>query len=161
MDAQVILSCDSRVFEPPDLWRERIGRRYREHAPRIERVATTTSWSSRANRPSPGDWLADFCRTDPDRLKGIAMINVDDGVRELERTAKLGFPGAMITEYPPEERRCDDPERLCAAAAALGMPLSLHAATRRQSTNAGPSAPCVTRAGAPPRCSSRHSRSAT
>ena len=24
------------------------------------------------------DWLADFCRADPARLKGIAMINLDD-----------------------------------------------------------------------------------
>ena len=24
------------------------------------------------------DWLAEFCRTDPARLKGIAMINLDD-----------------------------------------------------------------------------------
>jgi hypothetical protein len=36
------------------------------------------------------DWLAEFCRTDPARLKGIAMINLDDvedGLRELERRA--------------------------------------------------------------------------
>src|SRR6266567_8935162 len=39
------------------------------------------------------DWLAEFCRTDPARLKGIAMINLDDvedGIRELERAARLG-----------------------------------------------------------------------
>ena len=33
------------------------------------------------------DWLADFCSTDPARLKGIAMVNLDDvqeGVRELD-----------------------------------------------------------------------------
>src|SRR5438067_3119323 len=47
------------------------------------------------------DWLAEFCRTDPARLKGIAMVNVDDvreGVEELERCARLGLAGAMITE---------------------------------------------------------------
>jgi hypothetical protein len=40
------------------------------------------------------DWLAEFCRTDPARLKGIAMINLDDvqdGIKELERTARLGL----------------------------------------------------------------------
>jgi hypothetical protein len=39
----------------------------------------------------------------------------------------------MITEYPPEHRRYDQPEceRLWAAAA-LDLPLSLHTATRRQ-----------------------------
>jgi predicted TIM-barrel fold metal-dependent hydrolase len=70
-------------------------------------------------------------------LKGIAMINlgdVPDGLRELERAARLGLSGAMITEYPLEHRRYDQPEYqpFWAAAAALDMPLSLHAATRRQ-----------------------------
>ena len=83
------------------------------------------------------DWLAEFCRTDPARLKGIAMINLDDvgdGVAELERAARLGLAGAMISELPLDERRYDRPEyeRFWAAAEALGMPLSLHTATRRE-----------------------------
>ena len=83
------------------------------------------------------DWLAEFCRTDPERLKGIAMINLDDvqdGIKELERTAKMGFAGAMITEYPLEDGRYDqlEYEPFWAAAQALDMPLSLHTATRRQ-----------------------------
>src|SRR5262249_37239769 len=83
------------------------------------------------------DWLPEFCRPDPARLKGIAMINLDDvegGLRELERAARLGLSGAMITEYPLEDRRYDQPEYkpFWAAAAALQMPLSLHTATRRQ-----------------------------
>jgi predicted TIM-barrel fold metal-dependent hydrolase len=50
------------------------------------------------------DWLAEFCTGEPKRLKGIAMINVDDvqeGVKELERGAKMGLAGGMITVYPP------------------------------------------------------------
>ena len=83
------------------------------------------------------DWLADFCRTDPARLKGIAMINLDDipdAIRELERATRLGLTGAMITEYPVEHRRYDQSEyeKFWAAAAALDLPLSLHTATRRQ-----------------------------
>jgi hypothetical protein len=41
-------------------------------------------------------------------LKGIAMINLDDvpnAAKELERAARLGLSGAMITEYPLERRR--------------------------------------------------------
>jgi hypothetical protein len=41
-------------------------------------------------------------------LTGIAMINLDDvpnAAKELERAARLGFSGAMITEYPLERRR--------------------------------------------------------
>jgi hypothetical protein len=58
-------------------------------------------------------WLAEFCRTDPARLKGIAMINLDDvqdGIKELERAARLGLAGAMITEYPLEHRRYNGSE---------------------------------------------------
>ncbi|HEY2994296.1 MAG TPA: amidohydrolase family protein [Methylomirabilota bacterium] len=208
----LILSSDSHVFEPPDLWAKHIDPAFRDRAPRMERIdgadeivierdqvlsgiglisnagarfeaPETISGHGRFEDvprggydphqhladmrldgvagevlyPSQGlfyfripdgalmsaifrvynDWLAEFCRTDPARLKGIAMINLDDveaGVRELERTARLGLAGAMINEYPLEERRYDQPEyeRFWAAAAALGMPVSLHTATRRQ-----------------------------
>ena len=82
------------------------------------------------------DWVAEFCSAIPKRLKGIAMLNIDDvqeGVRELERCAKLGFIGAMITVYPPEDRSYNNPEYepLWAAAQDLAMPLSLHIGTNR------------------------------
>jgi predicted TIM-barrel fold metal-dependent hydrolase len=212
MTSALILSSDSHVFEPPDLWTARIDRAFRARAPRIERVGgadqlvveegqfvsgiglisnagarfeapETISSHGRFEDvhrggydpdqhledmrldgvagevlyPSQGlfyfkvadpllmsaifraynDWLADFCSADRARLKGIAMINLDDvrdGVRELERSARMGFAGAMITEYPLEDRRYDQPEYepFWAAAEALAMPLSLHTATRRQ-----------------------------
>ena len=208
----LVLSSDSHVFEPPNLWQTRIDRAFRDRAPRIERIdggdyvvveadqilsgiglisnagarfeaPETISPQGRFEDvhsggydpeqhlkdmaldgvagevlyPSQGlfyfkvadpqlmsaifraynDWLAEFCRTDPARLKGIAMINLDDvqdGIRELEHAAHLGLAGAMITEYPAEDRRYDQPEYepFWAAAAALDMPLSLHTATRRQ-----------------------------
>src|SRR5689334_14710520 len=208
----LVLSSDSHVFEPPDLWQTRIDRAFRDRAPRIERIdggdhvvveadqvlsgiglisnagarfeaPETISPQGRFEDvlrggydpeqhlkdmaldgvagevlyPSQGlfyfkvadpplmsaifraynDWLADFCRTDSARLKGVAMINVDDvedATRELERAARLGLAGAMITEYQAEDRRYDRPEyeRFWAAASALDLPLSLHTATRRQ-----------------------------
>ena len=84
------------------------------------------------------DWVGEFCSAVPKRLKGIAMLNVDDvqvGVKELERCAKMGFVGAMITVYPLEERSYDKPEYepLWAAAEDLGIPLSLHIGTNRPS----------------------------
>jgi predicted TIM-barrel fold metal-dependent hydrolase len=207
----LVLSSDSHVFEPPDLWQTRIDRAFRNRAPRIERIdggdhvvveadqilsgiglisnagarfqaPETISARGRLEDvhsggwdpdqhlkdmardgvagevlyPSQGlfyfkvadpalmsaifraynDWLAEFCRTDPARLKGVAMINLDDvreATDELERTARLGLCGAMIAEYPAEERRYDQPEyeKFWAAAASLEMPLSLHTATRR------------------------------
>jgi predicted TIM-barrel fold metal-dependent hydrolase len=212
MGPVLILSSDSHVFEPPDLWQTRIDRRFRDRAPRMQRIEGADQLVVEADQvlsgiglisnagarfeapetisgrgrfedvhrggydpsqhladmrldgvagevlyPSQGlfyfrvadpalmsaifraynDWLAEFCRTDPARLRGIAMINLDDvgeGVRELERAARLGLAGAMITEYPLEDRRYDRPEYepFWAAAEALGMPLSLHTATRRQ-----------------------------
>jgi predicted TIM-barrel fold metal-dependent hydrolase len=212
MAAAVILSSDSHVFEPPDLWTSRIDTAFRNRAPRIQRIDGADQIVIEANQvlsgigllsnagarfdapetisgqgrfedvprggydpeqhladmrldgvagevlyPSQGlfyfrvadtplmsaifraynDWLADFCAADRSRLKGIAMINLDDvqeGIRELERAARLGLAGAMITEYPLEHRRYDQPEYepFWAAAEALAMPLSLHTATRRQ-----------------------------
>ena len=82
------------------------------------------------------DWVGEFCSAIPKRLKAIAMLNVDDvqqGVKELERCAKMGFVGAMIPVYPPEARPYDKPEYdpLWAAAQDLGIPISLHIATNR------------------------------
>ena len=212
MAPAVILSSDSHVFEPPDLWTTRIDAAFRDRAPRMQRIdgadqivieadqilsgiglisnagarfeaPETISGQGRFEDvprggyepeqhlrdmeldgvagevlyPSQGlfyfrvadgalmsaifraynDWLAEFCTADSSRLKGIAMINLDDvqdGIRELERAARLGLSGAMITEYPLEHRRYDQPEYepFWATAEALGMPLSLHTATRRQ-----------------------------
>src|SRR6478752_4421521 len=174
----LVLSSDSHVFEPPDLWQTRIDRAFRDRAPRIERIdgadyvvveadqvlsgiglisnagarfeapETISSQgrfedvhlggydpeqhlkdmvldgvSGEVLYPSQGlfyfkvadtalmsaifraynDWLAEFCRVDPARLKGIAMINLDDiadGIRELERAARLGLPGARHALKP-------------------------------------------------------------
>ena len=46
------------------------------------------------------DWLAEFCAGEPKRLKGIAMINVDDvqeGIKELQQAVNLrpGYDDAM------------------------------------------------------------------
>ena len=213
----MILSSDSHVFEPPDLWLNRIDAQFRDRAPHIQRIDGVDQLVVEGNRaiagiglisnagarfeapetirdhatfddvhvggydpdqhlsdmrldgvsgevlyPSQGlfyykvedgllfsaicraynDWLADFCSTDPQRLKGIAMLNVDDvgdAVGEMSRCADKGFCGAMITEYPAEARRYDhaDYEPLWAASADLNMPISLHTATRRQGINAG------------------------
>ena len=212
MENEMVISSDSHVFEPPDLWTNRIDSRFRDRAPYMKRVGDRDQVMVEGDQklsgiglilgagtrfeapekishegrfedvhvggydpdehikdmkidgvagevlyPSQGlfffkiadpellsaifrtynDWLAEFCSTNPARLKGIAMVNLDDvqeGVGELERTAKMGLAGAMITEYPPESRRYDSPEYepFWAAAQNLNMPLSLHTATSRE-----------------------------
>ena len=82
------------------------------------------------------DFAADFCQPYPKQLKPIAMINLDDvqdGVTELERCAKLGFAGAMVTAYPPVPRTywTREYEPFWAAAQDYGMPISMHLATNR------------------------------
>ncbi|MBW2422089.1 MAG: amidohydrolase [Deltaproteobacteria bacterium] len=82
------------------------------------------------------DWVAEFCSHDPARLKGLAMINLDDpkeAVAELQRCRKRGLVGALVTIRPPDWQpyRSDVFEDLWAAAVDLEMPLSLHVATDR------------------------------
>ena len=217
MSNDLIISSDSHVFEPPDLWTTRIDQAFRERAPRMQRVGNadhiviedgqmlagiglisnagarfeapetisdharfedvhrggydpgqhmvdmkTDGIAGEVLYPSQGlfyfkvpdsqlmsaifrtynDWVAEFCQADPQRLKAIAMINLDDlqeGIRELERTAKMGLVGAMISEYPPEARRYNQPEYepFWAAAQDLNIPLSLHTATKREGKPTG------------------------
>jgi predicted TIM-barrel fold metal-dependent hydrolase len=217
MTNDIIISSDSHVFEPPDLWTTRIDQAFRARAPRMQRVGEvdhiviedgqtlagiglisnagarfeapeTISDHARFEDvhrggydpeqhivdmktdgivgevlyPSQGlfyfkvqdsqlqsaifraynDWLAEFCRTSPQQLKGLAMISLDDvqeGIRELQRTARMGLCGAMISEYPPEARRYLEPEYepFWAAAQDLNMPLSLHTATKREGKPTG------------------------
>ncbi len=83
------------------------------------------------------DWLAEFCNTNPLRLKGIAHILLDDGRKagldELERAAKMGLPGAMIPIFPRSDLYYEEPfyDPLWEKAQELDMPLSLHIGTRR------------------------------
>ena len=39
----LVLSSNSHVFEPPDLWQSRIDRAFRDRAPRMERIDGTDS----------------------------------------------------------------------------------------------------------------------
>ena len=80
------------------------------------------------------DWLAEYCSYAPKRMAGLALISLYDpeqGVRELERCAKLGLKGAMIWCSPPTEQpyssEAYDP--FWAAAQEMNMPISLHAIT--------------------------------
>lgn len=217
MSSDLIISSDSHVFEPPDLWTQRIDQAFRDRAPRLQRIGEVDQIVIEDGQPFAGiglisnagarfeapetisdhgrfeevhtggydpaqhivdmgldgvhgevlypslglslfkvpdtafqsaifraynDWLAEFCRADSHRLKGLAMINLDDiqgGIHELERAAKLGLCGAMIAEYPLEARRYMEPEYepFWAAAQDLRMPLSLHTATRREGNPTG------------------------
>ena len=84
------------------------------------------------------DWLAEFCGTHPDRLRGVAALNVDDidvAAAELERAVGLGLAAGLIPVGLPSGRTYADPafDRLWAAAVHVDVPLSLHIGTYRAS----------------------------
>ena len=205
-----IISSDSHIIEPPDLWTARVEGRFKEKAPRVVSEENGDWWyidghrtnsfqsgafagvrfenpedlrmSAKWENVRPGGFMIDdrikdldadgvdgeviyptegllayntgdpelltvisatyneamseFCSPAPDRLKGIAMINVDDvesAVKEMRRSRQMGLVGAMITVYPTEDKSYDRPEYepFWEAAEELGMPLSLHVATGR------------------------------
>jgi predicted TIM-barrel fold metal-dependent hydrolase len=206
-----MLSSDTHIIEPPDLWTSRIEPAFGDRAPRVERVDETDWWivggrrtlsfaggaqtgdrfekplelrtGARFEQVRPGgylpeehlrdserdsvagsvlypteglqlyqledsalfaaicrtynDWLAEFCRVAPGRLKGVAMLPIDDveeGVKELRRTRRLGLSGGLIPTSPRSSARYDHPmyEPLWAAAEELGVPLSLHLGANRE-----------------------------
>ena len=210
MGSYKIISADDHVFEPADLYTSRMEGKYRDRAPRVERIDGGDFWvceglnlvsmtpgsqtgvrlddPKKLHRndtyenvrkggydpderlkdmdvdgvdvsviyPSVGlllytlpdsdfltsafkvynDWLGEFCDAHPERLKGIAMLNVDDlgsAINEMQRCARMGLAGAMITQYPHEEHNyfSDEYDPLWAAAQDLDIPLSLHVGTNR------------------------------
>ena len=83
------------------------------------------------------EWIAEFCGAYPQRLRGVAVISLDDvaqGVKELRRARTLGLGGAMITVNQGEEHPYSLPEydEFWAAAEEMQMPISIHAGTNRQ-----------------------------
>ena len=212
-----LVSSDSHVVEPPNLWEEYIDSKYLDRAPRVVREGEFDQWyadgtvkfgivgsDTQAGRrfdspqtiridgryqdvrpggydphehvkdmdidgvtadvvyPSVGletfvipssdllsamfraynSWLADFCAPYPDRIKGMAMINVDiieDAVSELKRAASMGLAGATIPQRPLFGRY-DNPmyEPLWSAAEELKMPLTMHSGTSRWQPNQAP-----------------------
>jgi predicted TIM-barrel fold metal-dependent hydrolase len=83
------------------------------------------------------DWVAEFCSHNPKRLFGIALISLEDiqaGVKELERCAKMGMRGVMVWGSPPREHPYSGAEYnpFWAAAQDLHMPVSLHVVTSKK-----------------------------
>lgn len=78
------------------------------------------------------DWLADYCRTAPARLAGVALLplaDVDASIRELERaTNDLGMKGAFFRPNPYAGRPIHHPryEPFWECAASLGVPITVH-----------------------------------
>src|SRR5919106_2879586 len=80
------------------------------------------------------NWLNDFCQTDPQRLKGVAMIPLHDPVEEVKEGQRavnqLGLVGDLARPKPlrnmPRHARYFD--TLWSALEELGVPLGFHSA---------------------------------
>src|SRR5713101_47734 len=204
-----VVSADSHMMEPADLWETRLDKKFRERAPKVVKnsdkpglvfvaegirpfpvaggfgagrsgeelkdhltkgyeAARPSGWDpvervkdqdidgveaevlyttlgmplfgledgnlQRACFASYNDWVAEFCAQNPKRLYGISLISledIDEGVKELERTHKNGMRGAMIWGSPPADKPYSSRiyDKLWQAASELHMPLSLHVIT--------------------------------
>ena len=228
MAASAVISSDSHVVEPPNLWLDRMDPSFGHRIPHLQRdepydnwycdgrvVSTLGSFTSPGKRftapqsiqpegsfaevppggydphahvkdlaidgvhadvlyhsvgsslfgiPDPdlsraifsayNDWLAEFCSAYPDRLKGIAMVlledNIQAGIAELKRAADNGLVGASISVYPGQGFFYDRPiyDPFWAAAQDMDIPLSLHVGTVRRGTGLQPIDPPEAQTGA-------------
>jgi predicted TIM-barrel fold metal-dependent hydrolase len=207
-----VISADSHMIEPPNLWTERLDRKYRDAAPHVEEnergsffvapgiqpsrvslgfaagrsgkelkeyfkkggyeAARPSGWDpvervkdqdidgvvgevlyttfgmplfrlpdadlQRACFKVYNDWVAEFRSHNPQRFYPIALISLEDldaGVKELERCAKLGLKGAQIWGGPPAERPfwTEEYDPLWSVAQEARLPLSLHLGTGKGS----------------------------
>ena len=209
MTERKIVSSDSHVIEPPEMWREYIDPKMRDRAPRIEHAKdddlywidglvalpvrtlstagihssvtkTYRRWTDprhkggwvpeerRKDQIKDGidaevlyaticmkfyalddaeyrhalftaynRWIADFCKTDPQRYLGIAVLateNIEAAVKDLHKAKAMGLSGGALGLTPPNLTYASpefDP--LWAAAQELQMPLSLHNFTQGKS----------------------------
>jgi predicted TIM-barrel fold metal-dependent hydrolase len=91
----------------------------------------------RAGVRAYNDFMAkEFCAAEPERLFFLAQmpnLGVDEMLAELERGKEMGARGAIITTWPSggdDLTREDD--KFFAAAAELGMPVSIHINIQRK-----------------------------
>lgn len=88
------------------------------------------------------DWVAEFASHNPKRLIGlglVAMQDVGEAVKELQRIAKKGLRGAMVNAAPPGDVPFSDShfDPVWAAAQDLNLPISLHILTGKKSVQMG------------------------
>jgi predicted TIM-barrel fold metal-dependent hydrolase len=89
------------------------------------------------------DWLADFCRADPRRLIGVALIpqaDVAASLAELRRCVEQhGFRGVMVRPNPIRGRNLDDPyyHPLWELAEELDVAVAVHEGTTQDVVQSG------------------------
>jgi hypothetical protein len=80
------------------------------------------------------DWIADYCKEQPDRLFALAAIqlyDLDDAIIEMARAKAMGHVGVCIPATAPPDRLYSDPwyDKFWAAAQDMNMSLNMHVFT--------------------------------
>lgn len=95
MREDIVLSADSHIVEPADLWSTRIDAQYRERAPRVVRQLP--------NLPE-GDWFV--CENlRPFPVSGFAVAGVDP--KDFGKSMLAGYPGVRPGAWDPVQRMKD------------------------------------------------------
>ena len=79
-------------------------------------------------------WLADYCKTAPDRIIGLGLIAIHDtnvALRQIRDVSKLGLRGICIPSNAPKDKPFThkDYEPIWAAVQDTKLPISLHVFT--------------------------------
>ena len=85
----------------------------------------------KATFASYNDWVTDYVSMAPDRLFGLASVqlyDLDHAIEEMQRVKKAGHVGLGIPATAPPTRPYSDPwyDKFWAAAEELKMPLTMH-----------------------------------
>jgi uncharacterized protein len=88
------------------------------------------------------DWLRDFCRAAPERLRGVGALSLHDPARmveELERVADFGWKAVVLPPNPVSGRTLAHPdyEPFWSACERLSIGVSLHEGTHARLPTAG------------------------
>src|SRR5438094_769544 len=100
--SEAILSADSHVVEPADLWLTRMGRAYRGRAPWLERTAEGDFWRVEGTEPLPAGLLG-AAGEPPERLNPARRVEEGppgawDSRARVAEVARDGIAGEVI--YP-------------------------------------------------------------
>ncbi len=91
MARSTLISADSHVIEPADLWTSRIDRQFRDRAPRVVKELDGVK----------GDFF--LCEeVPPFDVSGLAVAGVDP--RDYEQRMAAGYPGVRPSGWDPAER---------------------------------------------------------
>lgn len=166
-ESELLVSADSHVIEPRDLWSTRLPADLRDQMPELPKrgedkpggtdprdrlgVMQKDGVSAEVIFPTFGltlyglenaplqeaafrvynDWLVEYCDGTPGRLVGLPAIstyNIDNAIKELERSAARGLKGALLwyVPHPDLPYTSSHYDRLWDAAQAMDAPITLH-----------------------------------